>query len=104
MIQGCVPPSGSAVQVMSGTADTLLDIVEDVAGTALDALSDAAVLLVFSCAARMVIFGERVPEEARRLQSASGSIPAFGFYCCGEFARSLGVLGTHNATLTALAL
>lgn len=103
-IQGCVPPSGSAVQVMNGTADTLLDIVEEVASTALNAHPGAAVLLVFSCAARMVIFGERVPEESRRLQVAAGSIPTFGFYCCGEFARSVGVFGTHNATLTALAL
>lgn len=103
-IQGCVPPSGSAVQVMTGTADTLLDIVEEVATTALNAHSEAAALLVFSCAARKVIFGERVPEEARRLQTEAGNIPVFGFYCCGEFARSVGVFGTHNATLTALAL
>lgn len=104
MIQGCVPPSGSAVQVMTGNADTLLDIVEDVANTAIGANPDAAALLVFSCAARKVIFGERVSEEARRLQAAAGEIPVFGLYCCGEFARSVGVFGTHNATLTALAL
>jgi hypothetical protein len=103
-IQGCVPPSGSAVQVMSGTADTLLDIVEEVANAALKANSEAAALLAFSCAARMVIFGQRVEEEPRRLQAAAGNIPTFGVYCCGEFARSVGVLGTHNATLTALAL
>jgi hypothetical protein len=103
-IQGCVPPSGSAVQVMTGTADTLLDVVEEVTVTALSAHSEPAALLAFSCAARMVIFGNRVSEEARRLQAAAGDIPTFGFYCCGEFARSIGVLGTHNATLTALAL
>lgn len=103
-IQGCVPPSGSAVQVMAGTADTLLDIVEEVVSTSLNANSEAAGLLVFSCAARKVIFGERVSEEASRLQAAAGTIPTFGFYCCGEFARSVGVFGTHNATLTALAL
>lgn len=103
-IQGCVPPSGSAVQVMSGTPDTLLDIVEEVVNTSLSAQSDASALLVFSCAARKVIFGERVAEEAHRLQKAAGKVPIFGFYCCGEFARSMGVLGTHNATLTALAL
>jgi len=103
-IQGCVPPPGSVVQVMSGTADTLLDIVEEVAGAALEAHSGASALLVFSCAARKLIFGERVAEEAERLQATAGTIPVFGFYCCGEFARSVGVLGTHNATLTALAL
>ncbi len=103
-IQGCVPPAGSAVQVMSGTPDTLLDVVEEVAGAALKDRSQAAALLVFSCAARMVIFGDRVQEEPRRMQAAAGDIPTFGVYCCGEFARSVGVLGTHNATLTALAL
>jgi hypothetical protein len=103
-IQGCVPPSGSVVQVMRGTADTLMDIVEEVASTALSAHPDPAALLTFSCAARMLIFGNRVPEEPRRLQEAAGRIPTFGCHCCGEFARSVGVLGTHNATLTALAL
>ncbi|MHC1727022.1 MAG: FIST signal transduction protein [Syntrophobacteraceae bacterium] len=104
MIQGCVPPSGSAVQVMTGTADTLLNIVEEVAGSALKAHPEPAALLVFSCAARKAIFGKRVSEEAQRLQAAAGSIPVFGFYCCGEFARSVGIFGTHNATLTAVAL
>lgn len=103
-IQGCVPPAGSAVQVMTGTVDTLLDIVDEVASAALDARPEAGVLLSFSCAARATIFGERTPEESRRLQVAAGDVPTFGFYCCGEFARTAGVLGTHNATLTALAL
>jgi hypothetical protein len=103
-IQGCVPPSGSAVQVMSGTGDQLLDIVEEVARTALKAHPQPGVLLAFSCAARAAIFGERTSEEPRRLQAAAGEVPTFGIYCCGEFARTAGVLGTHNATLTALAL
>lgn len=103
-IQGCVPPTGSAVQVMSGSAETLLNIARDVADVALSQTPEAGVLLTFSCAARANIFGENTPEEARRLQSVAGEIPIFGFYCCGEFARTSGVLGTHNATLTALAL
>lgn len=103
-IQGCVPPTGSAVQVMTGTADTLLDIVEEVVDVTLGAYPDSGVLLAFSCAARATIFGERTAEESRRLQAAAGTTPTFGFYCCGEFARTAGVLGTHNATLTALAL
>ncbi|HUI69791.1 MAG TPA: FIST N-terminal domain-containing protein [Spirochaetia bacterium] len=103
-IQGCVPPAGSAVQVMSGNADTLLGIVGGIARQALDAQRTPKVLLTFSCAARANIFGQRAPEEARTLQATAGDVPTFGFYCCGEFARSAGVLGTHNATLTALAL
>ena len=89
---------------MTGAADPLLDIVEDIAKTALKAQPEAGVLLAFSCAARAIIFGQRTPEEASRMQAAAGSVPTFGFYCCGEFARTAGILGTHNASLTALAL
>ncbi len=78
--------------------------MDEIASTALDAHPRPGVLLVFSCAARAAIFGERTSEEPRLLQAAAGEIPTFGIYCCGEFARTAGVLGTHNATLTALAL
>ncbi len=103
-IQGCVPPPGAAVQVMRGSADTLLGIVGEVVDAALAAYPRASALLAFSCAARATIFKERVGEEARRLQEAAGTVPTFGIYCCGEFARTVGVLGTHNATFSVLAL
>jgi hypothetical protein len=103
-IQGCVPPTGSAVQVMGSSVEALLDVADEVAAVALADQPDAGVLLVFSCAARAVILGSRLSEEAQRLQSAAQETPTFGFYCCGEFARTAGVLGTHNATITALAL
>ena len=103
-IQGCVPPGGSAVQVMSGTADTLLSIVGEVARDALDVHPDPGVLLTFSCAARAAIMGKRTEEECQTLRKVARDVPTFGFYCCAEFARTAGVLGTHNATLTALAL
>jgi hypothetical protein len=103
-IQGCVPPAGSAVQVMAGSADDLMNVAEEVAAAALEGQPDAAVLLTFSCAARAMIFGSLAPEEARRVQAAAGAVPTFGFYCCAEFARTAGVLATHNATLTTMAL
>ncbi|MFH1985357.1 MAG: FIST N-terminal domain-containing protein [Pseudomonadota bacterium] len=104
MIQGCVPPTGSAVQVMSSSTEALLDVAGEVAREALARHPKAGVLLAFSCAARAVIFGPRTLEEAQRLQAAAGEVSTFGIYCCGEFARTAGVLGTHNATLTVLAL
>jgi hypothetical protein len=104
LIQGCVPQVGSAVQVMSGAEDALLEAAEEAAAAALAPRPDAAVLLAFSCAARATILGPRVEEETRRLQAAAGRVPVFGFHCCGEFARTAGVLATHNASLTALAL
>ena len=103
-IQGCVPPTGSAVQVMSSSTEALLDITNEVVREASAGHPEIGALLVFSCAARAVIFGPRTVEEAARLQAAAGDTPTFGIYCCGEFARTAGVLGTHNATLTALAL
>ena len=103
-IQGCVPPVGSAVQVMGSSIDELLDIADAVARDAIACNQEPGVLLIFSCAARTVILGNRTVEEAQRLQTTAGAIPTFGLYCCGEFARTAGVLGTHTVTLTALAL
>lgn len=103
-IQGCVPPTGSAVQVMSGSIESLVGVSESVVAELLRLHQDPSVVLTFSCAARATIFGSRVNEEPRRMQRVAGSVPTFGFYCCAEFARTAGVLGTHNATLTALAL
>jgi len=103
-IQGCVPPTGSAVQVMDGSANSLMEVGGQVVKECLQATPEPGVVLTFSCAARAMIFGERVKEEARRIQEAAGAVPTFGFYCCAEFARTAGVLGTHNATFTAIAL
>lgn len=102
-IQGCVPPAGSAVQVMASTSDKLLDIIDDFGGLVRNH-PEAGALLSFSCAARAMLLGSRIAEEPQRLQIAAGAIPSFGIYCCGEFARTVGVLGTHNCTLTSLVL
>jgi hypothetical protein len=103
-IQGCVPAVGSAVQVMRGGPDSLLGVTGEVVEATLGRSPLASVLLTFSCAARAMILGDRAPQEPDRLQAAAGQVPTFGFYCCAEFARTSGVLGTHNATLTAVAL
>ena len=102
-IQGCVPEAGSAIQIMSSTNEKMLSITDDI-GDIIRARSHTAALLAFSCAARAMLLGDQVGEEAARLQQAIGDVPVSGFYCCGEFARTSGVLGTHNLTLTALAL
>ena len=104
MIQGCLPPVGSAVQVMYSSMDVLLNVANEVAETAQTLNPDLGVILCFSCTVRAVIFGKLAGEEAKRLHSVATDVSTFGFFCCGEFARTAGVLGTHNATLTALAL
>lgn len=96
-------PLYSAVQIVSCDQDQLLEVCKPVVEDAL-AVEDPQVLLIFSCAARMDILRERAVEEPTRLQEAAGPIPTFGFYTYGEFARSTGVSGYHNATLTAIAL
>jgi hypothetical protein len=104
VIHGCLPPPGGAVQVMTATVDELLAVGDEVIPAALETRPDAGVILAFSCAARGFIFGDRVGEEAPRLQKLAGDVPVFGFYTHAEFARTAGVLATHNETLTALAL
>jgi hypothetical protein len=103
-IQGCVPSVGSAVQVMAGNIDSLLGVAESVTREALSFNENAGLILSFSCAARATVFGTRASEEARIIQQTAGTIPTFGSYCCGEFARTAGVLSTHNATLASIAL
>jgi hypothetical protein len=97
-------PEYGAVQVVSADQDDLLDISDQVVGDALRGVPDPAVMLMFSCIARTDILGDRAAEEAARLHKAAGSVATFGFYTYGEFARTTGVAGYHNATITAIAL
>ena len=73
------------------------------AQAAVEAQPEAGAVLAFSCAARLAVCGSRIGEEAAAIQAAA-NVPTFGFYTYGEFARTVGTLGVHNATITALAL
>jgi hypothetical protein len=97
-------PAGSAVHVTSGSPDSLLGCIPAIVDECLEKRPEAGVLLAFSCAARAMVLGERTPEEPRLLQERAAGVPTFGFYTYGEFARTRSVLGTHTATLTAIAL
>jgi hypothetical protein len=92
------------VQIVSADQDDLLGASEEVVGEALRGMAAPAVLLMFSCIARIDVLDDRADEEAARLHKAAGDVSTFGFYTYGEFARSTGVAGYHNATLTAIAL
>ena len=104
LIQGCVPPAGGAVQVMESSEESLLAVADEVGRDALLRNPEAAVIIAFSCAMRARLLKDKTPQEAAQLQTAAGEAAVFGMYCCGEFARVAGTLGTHNATLTAIAL
>jgi len=97
-------PTYSAVHLVSCQQDDLLDTADEIADLALRDAVDPAVLLTFSCVARLDILRDRGGEEAARLQAAAGDVPTFGFYTYGEYARTRGVAGYHNATIAAVAL
>ncbi len=97
-------PAYGAVQIMTATRDALLDATRTVVDGALDGAGEPTVLLTFSCVARLDMLGDRSAEEPARLHKAAGPVATFGFYTYGEFARTAGVAGYHNATIAALAL
>jgi hypothetical protein len=104
MIRTFAPlPVYSAIQIVACDEDDLLAMSHDVAQRSVTG-RDAAVLLVFSCIARLDILQERGGEEATRLQAAAGQVPIFGVYTYGEFARTTSVAGYHNSTVAAVAL
>lgn len=97
-------PTYSAVHLVSCRQEDLLETTDEIAELALGENADPAVLLTFSCVARLDILRDRGGEEAARLQAAAGAVPTFGFYTYGEYARTRGVAGYHNATIAAVAL
>ncbi|MEV6303432.1 FIST N-terminal domain-containing protein [Actinoplanes sp. NPDC051861] len=97
-------PEYCAVQIVSASQDELLDVSDQVVEDALRDVPAPAVMLMFSCIGRIDILDDRAPEEPARLHKAAGDVATFGFYTYGEFARTTGVAGYHNATIAALAL
>jgi len=96
-------PTYSPVQIVSCQPDDLLAVTPGIVARALTG-RNAAVILAFSCVARLDILRDRGPEEAVLLQDAAGDVQTFGFYTYGEFARTSSVAGYHNATLATIAL
>ena len=96
-------PVYSAIQIVACEPDDLLAVSHSIAEESV-AGGDAGLVLVFSCVARLDVLQERGPEEAERLQAAAGTVPIFGIYTYGEFARTSSVAGYHNSTVAAVAL
>jgi len=82
-------PQGATVQIANGTRDDVLagssaSIEEAMAGFS---GKTPAGVLVFSCAARRMLLGDRVGEEVQRIrEKLPAGLPVFGFYTYGEFA------------------
>lgn len=96
-------PTYSAIQVVACEPDDVLDVSHKVAEQSV-AGRDVSVLLVFSCVARLDVLQQRAEEEAQRLQLGAGTVPIFGIYTYGEFARTTSATGYHNATVAMVAL
>lgn len=97
-------PAYAAIQIVSCRPEDLVASVAPLAGAAIAGRSPS-VLLAFSCVARFEVLGEDHPAaEAVALREAAGAAATFGTYTYGEFARTTGVAGFHNASLALIAL
>ncbi|QSB12738.1 FIST C-terminal domain-containing protein [Natronosporangium hydrolyticum] len=96
-------PLFTPVQVVGTTPADLLSVVSPVVIGAM-AEREPTVLLAFSCLSRLELLLGDPSAEAVAVQRAASGATTFGFYTYGEFARTTGVAGYHNATLATIAL
>jgi hypothetical protein len=95
----------SILQVMSSDDEMLIDGARRAAQEAVHALGDEPrLLLVFSCGSRVPLLGERVGDEVAAICSGLDGVSVCGFFTYGEFARTTGSSGVHNASVAILAL
>jgi hypothetical protein len=95
----------SILQVMSADDEALIGGARRAAQEALRQLGGKARLaLVFACASRVPLLGDRVRDEVDAISSALDGVPVCGFYTFGEFARTAGSSGVHNSSVAVLAL
>lgn len=95
----------TAIQVMAGDAEGLLEGARRAAATALGELDGpASFAVVFSCCTRAPVMGQRLGEEIAAISEVLGGAPAAGFFTCGEFARVPGSTGIHNSSVALLCL
>lgn len=100
-------PQGTVVSMMEGSTESVLAGTRVAAEQAVAALggADPIGLIAFDCTARRIILGtEHVPTELAIIAESAPGVPIGGFYTYGEFARTSGARGIHNATLVLLAL
>ena len=95
----------SILQVMSTDDEALIEGARSAAQDAVSNLADKArLVLVFSCASRLPLLGDRGRDEVGAISSALDGVPVCGFYTYGEFARTPGSSGVHNSSVAVLAL
>ena len=96
-------PQDHIVRIMHGTTDTLIEAAREASRQALAALGSKkpAAALIFNCASRLMLFGERAQEELDAIKSVIGpDVPMAGFYTYGEMGKfKWGQPMLHNLTL-----
>lgn len=100
-------PQGTVISMMNGDAQTIAQGTVDASREVLEQLDGVPPVgvVAFDCAARRAVLGdEGLAEEVRTLNEKFPGVPLAGFYTQGEFARTRGSRGVHNATLVLLAL
>ncbi len=93
-------PEGTLVRVVTATPDNLIAAAKELSQRALEPLAGSAVrgALVFDCAARLQLLGDRYDEEVAALLGGR-NFPMVGMACYGEIARFGGSIeGFHNTT------
>ena len=95
---------GAEVGLVHATPDELLAASRDAAGAARDACGGAIVgALLFACAGRLAVLGDRFPEEPRGAAERLG-VPLGGACVYGEIARARrDVDAFHNTTAVVVA-
>jgi hypothetical protein len=98
-------PEHTVVQVMATDEQSLLGGARRAAAAAVAQLGDSPrIALIFSCASRVPLLGDRLADEAAAISAGLDGAPACGYFTCGEFARVPGSTGVHNSSVAVLAL
>lgn len=93
-------PAGTLVRVVTANPDNLIAAAKELSQRALEPLAGSAIrgALVFDCAARLQLLGDRYDEEVAALLGGR-NFPMVGMACYGEIARFGGSIeGFHNTT------
>lgn len=96
---------GQVVRVVNAGVDSLLQAARSLSTKVLGPLPSISGSLVFDCASRFRLLGERYRDEVRALLSPNGPMhPMFGMTCYGQFAKFGGsVEGFHNTSAVMVA-
>jgi len=96
----CTIPEGAMIRFMAATPESEIESTRMAAEEALRALNaEPACALVFDCAVRGALLGDRFPEVVEAIKEVVGDIPLIGFETYGEFGLLPGgTSGFHNTT------